>query len=143
GLVQGHQVPDDCEVIWQNPQFRTLTELAAASVQLVTAGVPWRTRMELLDFTPSQIDRMETERTQDAMMDALLGPQAPATAPPGPPGGAAAPLSDRKSTRLNSSHDQISYAVFCLKKKKKKKKKNFYLKKKKKKKKKNKTKHKK
>src|SRR5688572_32731620 len=30
----------------------------------------------------------------------------------------AAPLSlDRKSTRLNSSHSQISYAVFCLKKK--------------------------
>src|SRR5216683_5871206 len=26
---------------------------------------------------------------------------------------------DRKSTRLNSSHDQISYAVFCLKKKNK------------------------
>src|SRR2546430_6727263 len=31
---------------------------------------------------------------------------------------------DRKSTRLNSSHSQISYAVFCLKKKKKKKTKN-------------------
>src|SRR5438105_7308345 len=30
---------------------------------------------------------------------------------------------DRKSTRLNSSHEWISYAVFCLKKKKKKKKK--------------------
>src|SRR5688572_32524036 len=29
---------------------------------------------------------------------------------------------DRKSTRLNSSHSQISYAVFCLKKKKKRKK---------------------
>src|SRR2546428_3049408 len=29
-------------------------------------------------------------------------------------------IRDRKSTRLNSSHDQISYAVFCLKKKKKK-----------------------
>src|SRR5206468_12475794 len=29
-------------------------------------------------------------------------------------------LRDRKSTRLNSSHDQISYAVFCLKKKKQK-----------------------
>src|SRR3989440_8540196 len=29
-------------------------------------------------------------------------------------------VGDRKSTRLNSSHDQISYAVFCLKKKKKK-----------------------
>src|SRR5205809_5419194 len=32
------------------------------------------------------------------------------------------PLQDRKSTRLNSSHGYISYAVFCLKKKKKKKK---------------------
>src|SRR2546430_11965302 len=29
------------------------------------------------------------------------------------------PGTDRKSTRLNSSHSQISYAVFCLKKKKK------------------------
>src|SRR5258707_11461346 len=28
------------------------------------------------------------------------------------------PLADRKSTRLNSSHANISYAVFCLKKKK-------------------------
>src|SRR5207248_6342404 len=33
--------------------------------------------------------------------------------------------SDRKSTRLNSSHRTISYAVFCLKKKKKKKKKIY------------------
>src|SRR5205809_5460044 len=32
---------------------------------------------------------------------------------------------DRKSTRLNSSHGYISYAVFCLKKKKKKKDKNL------------------
>src|SRR2546427_6127319 len=32
--------------------------------------------------------------------------------PPEPPG-----PRDRKSTRLNSSHSQISYAVFCLKKK--------------------------
>src|SRR3712207_7551986 len=32
------------------------------------------------------------------------------------------PILDRKSTRLNSSHANISYAVFCLKKKKKKKK---------------------
>src|SRR5437879_11089091 len=36
---------------------------------------------------------------------------------------------DRKSTRLNSSHRCISYAVFCLKKKKKKKNKNIKKKK--------------
>src|SRR2546430_9604058 len=51
------------------------------------------------------------------------------SAPAGPPPDArhedaaeraeAAPAGDRKSTRLNSSHSQISYAVFCLKKKKK------------------------
>src|SRR6266478_7359985 len=40
---------------------------------------------------------------------------------------------DRKSTRLNSSHSQISYAVFCLKKKKKKNKYKNHNKKKKKK----------
>src|SRR2546430_12437026 len=36
--------------------------------------------------------------------------------PSGPPAGGLS--RDRKSTRLNSSHSQISYAVFCLKKKK-------------------------
>src|SRR5687768_17849207 len=35
---------------------------------------------------------------------------------------------DRKSTRLNSSHGYISYAVFCLKKKKKKNKKRHHTK---------------
>src|SRR6478672_7569503 len=36
----------------------------------------------------------------------------------GPPSRPSTTRPDRKSTRLNSSHDQISYAVFCLKKKK-------------------------
>src|SRR5438105_9438459 len=35
---------------------------------------------------------------------------------------------DRKSTRLNSSHEWISYAVFCLKKKKKKEKREYKIK---------------
>src|SRR2546430_10903655 len=40
-------------------------------------------------------------------------PPEPGACPPPPPSSG-----DRKSTRLNSSHSQISYAVFCLKKKK-------------------------
>src|SRR2546427_5863466 len=44
-------------------------------------------------------------------------PSAPSPLSPLSPLSPAA-LSDRKSTRLNSSHSQISYAVFCLKKKK-------------------------
>src|SRR5439155_8086145 len=43
----------------------------------------------------------------------------------GPRGGTRAGVRDRKSTRLNSSHVAISYAVFCLKKKKKNKKSHF------------------
>src|SRR2546430_12137788 len=37
------------------------------------------------------------------------------------------PPPDRKSTRLNSSHSQISYAVFCLKKKKRQTRHRLYL----------------
>src|SRR3989449_5774210 len=42
------------------------------------------------------------------------------------PSGIEIPLIDRKSTRLNSSHGYISYAVFCLKKKNKKRRKKVY-----------------
>src|SRR5690554_7015042 len=52
-----------------------------------------------------------------AVVANLLGPE-----PPQIPKDHAS--SDRKSTRLNSSHVRISYAVFCLKKKKKKQNKN-------------------
>src|SRR2546430_7581365 len=51
---------------------------------------------------------------------ALVGAPAsskPARTLPLPPSVPAALRLDRKSTRLNSSHSQISYAVFCLKKK--------------------------
>src|SRR2546430_6644387 len=57
----------------------------------------------------SQVDwRMSVWRTaKQTTIDVLVQPeQEPAQR-------------DRKSTRLNSSHSQISYAVFCLKKKKK------------------------
>src|SRR3712207_8024749 len=47
-------------------------------------------------------------------------PRAAPGAPLGVDDGEAGPAQDRKSTRLNSSHANISYAVFCLKKKKKK-----------------------
>src|SRR2546428_3597979 len=67
-------------------------------------------------------DTATTEIYTLSLHDALPISAAPE---PGRLGGrSAVPVSDRrgaedrKSTRLNSSHDQISYAVFCLKKKK-------------------------
>ncbi|HEX5119844.1 MAG TPA: phage portal protein [Pseudonocardiaceae bacterium] len=78
GKVLGVDVPDDAEVIWKDPQFRTLTEMSAASVQMEAAGVPWRTRMAMLDKTPTEIERMAVERKEDAELNAPV----PVTPPP-------------------------------------------------------------
>src|SRR2546430_11331890 len=56
------------------------------------------------------LDQLKAERNEAAKADARLMKDKGAL-PPDVRG-------DRKSTRLNSSHSQISYAVFCLKKKK-------------------------
>src|SRR5437763_16737940 len=84
-----------------------------------------------LFFTPAAAPHSYTLSLHDALpisprsRPAGAGPDraAPRRAgtppPPPPPPGRHGP-SDRKSTRLNSSHRCISYAVFCLKKKKKK-----------------------
>src|SRR5690242_20841596 len=55
-------------------------------------------------------------RRVDRARDAADGP-APARARRAGAGRGRVPRADRKSTRLNSSHMSISYAVFCLKKK--------------------------
>lgn len=68
------------EVLWSDPMYRSLSEVSDAVVKQSTAGVPWRSRMETLGYSPAEIDRMEIERTQDAMMTALAAP-APAPVP--------------------------------------------------------------
>src|SRR5216683_7325766 len=64
-------------------------------------------------------DTATTEIYTLSLHDAL--PISRLTPAPGPHSSTSTPprseTRDRKSTRLNSSHDQISYAVFCLKKK--------------------------
>ncbi|MFE5828751.1 phage portal protein [Streptomyces sp. NPDC056508] len=56
------------ETVWRDPESRTVSELADAAVKKQAAGVPWRQRMEDLGYTPAQIDRMEVERAQDALL---------------------------------------------------------------------------
>src|SRR3712207_8161086 len=68
-------------------------------------GPPWAARLRVRD--PRRRDRRD-----DALRDRGGGLRA-ARSEVDPPGAAG----DRKSTRLNSSHANISYAVFCLKKK--------------------------
>jgi hypothetical protein len=74
--VSGTKVDADAAVLWMDPQFRSLSELAGANVQLMTAGVPWRTRMTALNYSPAEIDRMDAERVADALLSATLAPLA-------------------------------------------------------------------
>src|SRR2546427_5733333 len=72
----------------------------------------------------ARIDQIEQRYGPVALDIVSLAQRVPAAAGPADRGHrrvqpAHAPARDRKSTRLNSSHSQISYAVFCLKKKKK------------------------
>src|SRR2546422_6728074 len=78
------------------------TTLFRSSLWLVRyPGMDWRAG-HLLDVANRMARRSKSFRQQLDLLLSLLGHQ-----------------QDRKSTRLNSSHGYISYAVFCLKKKKK------------------------
>src|SRR5438105_10956693 len=72
-----------------------------------------RIRRALLRAPPPQRadDRLHAGAKGTGLQDGDLHEQHPRV-------GAAVAVLDRKSTRLNSSHEWISYAVFCLKKKK-------------------------
>src|SRR3712207_9022619 len=70
------------------PSGRTADEIAPDSV----AVVAWCANLGTLTFHPWPVDKTDVESPNQ--------------------------IRDRKSTRLNSSHANISYAVFCLKKKK-------------------------
>src|SRR2546430_17178738 len=69
----------------------------------------FRSKFRLKTIGPKQT---LSQMIAEGEIDALHTARAPSTF-------ATRPDADRKSTRLNSSHSQISYAVFCLKKKKK------------------------
>src|SRR2546422_4631090 len=69
---------------------------------------PYTTLFRSQRLGPAQHRCKRLKRGADDVVHRLLGRER-----------AARGLGDRKSTRLNSSHGYISYAVFCLKKKKK------------------------
>ncbi|TQF03923.1 phage portal protein [Kitasatospora acidiphila] len=74
GQYIGSEIGTDSVIVWADPERHTLAELADAAVKWEAAGVPFRERMALLGFTPSEIDRMEAERMKDALMASLSSP---------------------------------------------------------------------
>lgn len=69
----------DMEVLWAPPERFSLAERYDAASKAIAAGVPWRTVMtEILQFSPQKVDRMEGERTTDALLSLANAPQTPA-----------------------------------------------------------------
>lgn len=66
------------EVVWSDPESRSIAELYDAAVKAKAADVPWRARMELLGKSPQEIDRLEAERISDAALEATMAPAPPA-----------------------------------------------------------------
>src|SRR5690242_21007334 len=67
------------------------------------------------------LPNLQSSTSPVAPLSLLFLPELPEVSSLLPQDNCKQPTTDRKSTRLNSSHMSISYAVFCLKKKKKKK----------------------
>src|SRR5205085_3341698 len=80
-----------------------ITLLAVAGMRMSNSSLQVVGNMQARKFA---------ENVASQALEDVLNSVGPFNAPNG-----AVTLRDRKSTRLNSSHSQISYAVFCLKKK--------------------------
>src|SRR5436309_3646598 len=76
-------------------------------------------RAQVQDLVQSRARHLGSRRRRDGRLVSALGEHVDALPDREPARPDDAGVVDRKSTRLNSSHVKISYAVFCLKKKKK------------------------
>src|SRR5258707_6503006 len=125
---------DELKTLLRIPSISTLEELkndVQKAAEFVAADLR-RIGMENVEIIPTKghpllyADWLHAEGKPTVLMYAHYDVQPPDPldewkTPPFDPTERAVARRDRKSTRLNSSHANISYAVFCLKKKKKKK----------------------
>src|SRR3989475_6330205 len=114
----GSRVPELSVVV---PAFRERENIPALlqALEQALAGLDWETIVVVDDAFDGSEDLVRERAQRDPRVRCIqrIGRRGLASACIE---GMLASSADRKSTRLNSSHSQISYAVFCLKKKKKK-----------------------
>lgn len=77
GMYDGRSIAPDAELIWADPESRSMAELADAATKKSAVGVPWAQLMEDLNYTPAQIQRMRSERAQDALLQVATQPVVP------------------------------------------------------------------
>src|SRR2546427_7676603 len=94
---------DERHILRQNVTF--VRKQVGCHVSEQTAWARWRRGNVMIEMERMTMTTVRWKTLQSCTLAGVLA--------------LAAGSADRKSTRLNSSHSQISYAVFCLKKKKK------------------------
>jgi hypothetical protein len=86
--AEGEAGSDDLalSMIWKDPESRSDAELHDAATKKQAVGVPWRAIMEYLGYSPTDIDRMDDQRAEDAA-NGLVAPPPTTTLPAaqGPP----------------------------------------------------------
>src|SRR5207302_10121176 len=97
---------EDAEILWTSYFFFTPPATTVIYTLSLHDALPILTFARLSEGAMSNERSSESTRTSES----FCGTSGPCVSPSN---------QDRKSTRLNSSHVKISYAVFCLKKKKK------------------------
>src|SRR5207253_7600400 len=96
----------------RSPRFPYTTLFRSARVASLLEGAVREARQDHVDHAEQ---REEADQRQEALRASLAQAERDrARADPGDDEHADRPREDRKSTRLNSSHVAISYAVFCL-----------------------------
>src|SRR5690348_5393298 len=111
--LRGAELPLDLGCGWLHSADENEWAAVAATLGFTIDRTPppWGTRRRTIGFPAD--DLADFRAASDRFFASLHGMAADAPDRP-----ASDFLEDRKSTRLNSSHPSISYAVFCLKKKK-------------------------
>src|SRR5689334_15926831 len=122
-IVDDHPVVRDglCAMISAEPDIQILAEIGTGSeaLELLPKLRPAICLMDLLlpDMVGSQVIQQISKTSSDTAFIVLTSVAGDEEIYRALEAGARGYLLDRKSTRLNSSHSSISYAVFCLKKK--------------------------
>jgi hypothetical protein len=73
-IYMGREIPLDSEIIWSDPESRSMAELADAAVKKQSVGVPWEQLMIDLNYTPPEIERMRPQRAADALLTVVGQP---------------------------------------------------------------------
>ena len=84
--IAGREVADPIlEVVWKDPRSRHEKDVMATAVQMQSLAIPWVAIMEYIGYSPTEISRMQSQRSADLferlLTESFAQPEQPALAP--------------------------------------------------------------